>query len=83
MIRAGQPDSIWPIAIYPTGWMEFVFQNLAVRAPFDDVRVRDGLRHKLHLGSEGMAVAHDSFKTNPVSLRKLLERCQSGELELP
>lgn len=28
-------------------------------------------------------MAHDSFKTNPVSLKKLLERCQSGELQLP
>ncbi|MYW05831.1 DUF262 domain-containing protein [Streptomyces sp. SID3343] len=44
--------SIWPLAVYPTyggsGYVEVVFQYLAVRAPFDDPALRSELRTRLN-----------------------------------
>lgn len=48
MLRAGEPDSIWPCVIYPSGYVEIVYQYLATRAPFDDIRLREELRQKLN-----------------------------------
>jgi alkylated DNA nucleotide flippase Atl1 len=46
---AGHPDDqIWPIALYPTGRCEVVFQHMASRAPFDDPRLREELRQRLN-----------------------------------
>lgn len=48
MLRAGQPNSIWPMTLYPTGWAEVVFQHLSTRPPFDDTTLRDELRQRLN-----------------------------------
>lgn len=48
MLRAGQPTSIWPLVLYPTGWVEVVFQHLSTRAPFDDITLRNELREQLN-----------------------------------
>jgi len=48
MLRAGEPDTIWPLTIYPTGHLEVVFQYLSTRAPFDDIQLRDEFRQKLN-----------------------------------
>ena len=48
MLRAGEPDSIWPMTIYPTGHLEVVFQYLSTRAPFDDIELRDEFRRRLN-----------------------------------
>jgi hypothetical protein len=45
---SGHPDgAIWPIAVYPAGKVEVVFQHLANRPPFDDVALREELRERL------------------------------------
>jgi alkylated DNA nucleotide flippase Atl1 len=45
----GHPDrSIWPIALYPSGKAEVVFQYLANRTPFDDLALREELRRRLN-----------------------------------
>jgi hypothetical protein len=48
MLRAAGPDSIWPLAIYPTGQIEVVFQYLSTRSPFDDIQVRNEFRELLN-----------------------------------
>jgi alkylated DNA nucleotide flippase Atl1 len=48
MLRAGEPDSIWPLVIYPTGHLEVVFQYLSIRAPFDEIELRDEFRRRLN-----------------------------------
>lgn len=48
MLRPGEPDSIWPLVLYPTGWVEVVFQYLSTRAPFEDIALRDELRQRLN-----------------------------------
>ncbi|MBM0236528.1 DUF262 domain-containing protein [Micromonospora sp. ATA32] len=40
--------NIWPVAIYPSGKVEVVFQHLSVRTPFDDVTLREELRQRLN-----------------------------------
>lgn len=40
--------TIWPLAIYPTGSVEVVFQHLARRPPFDDLTMRDAFRRRLN-----------------------------------
>jgi alkylated DNA nucleotide flippase Atl1 len=40
--------SIWPVALYPSGKCEVVFQHLARRPPFDDVELRMELRDRLN-----------------------------------
>lgn len=40
--------NIWPAAIYPSGKFEIVFQHLSVRAPFDDVALREEFRQRLN-----------------------------------
>jgi len=47
-LRFEQLDSIWMAVIYPTGFVEIVFQWLAPRPPFDDIRIRDELRQRLN-----------------------------------
>src|SRR5699024_2669114 len=46
--RAPAKGSIWPVAIYPDGSIEVVFQHLATRPPFDDLQLRDELRSRLN-----------------------------------
>lgn len=48
MLRAGQPNSIWPLALYPSGWIEVVFQHLSARPPFDVITTRNELRERLN-----------------------------------
>lgn len=48
MLRPDTPEAIWPVALYPSGTVEFVFQYLAVRPPFDDPDVRERYRHFLN-----------------------------------
>ena len=40
--------SIWPLALYPAGKAEVVFQHIAVRTPFDDITMRDEFRKRLN-----------------------------------
>jgi alkylated DNA nucleotide flippase Atl1 len=40
--------SIWPVALYPTGKCEVVFQHLVTRAPFDDLELRAEFRQRLN-----------------------------------
>jgi len=45
------PDTashIWPIAMYPNGYCEVVFQYLKTRPPFDDPDLREELRARLN-----------------------------------
>jgi alkylated DNA nucleotide flippase Atl1 len=45
----GHPaGSIWPLAIYPYGRAEVVFQHLAARPPFDESTMREELRSRLN-----------------------------------
>ncbi len=37
----------WPFTIYPTGKVEVVFQYMAARSPFDDIRLRQEFRERL------------------------------------
>lgn len=50
MVRPlGHPaGNIWPLAIYPYGKAEAVFQHLATRAPFDELTLREELRDRLN-----------------------------------
>lgn len=41
-------DSIWPLALYPSGRAEATFQYLKVRPPFDDVHLRQELMARLN-----------------------------------
>lgn len=43
------PDrSVWPVAVYPSGKCEVVFQHMANRKPFDDPGLREELRQRLN-----------------------------------
>lgn len=45
----GHPaGNIWPLAIYPYGKAEAVFQHLATRPPFDELTLREELRDLLN-----------------------------------
>ncbi len=45
----GQANTtIWPLTLYPSGRCEVVFQHLARRPPFDDIRLREELRQRLN-----------------------------------
>lgn len=46
--RAPAKGSIWPVAIYPDGYIEVVFQYLATRPPFDVLQNRDELRSRFN-----------------------------------
>lgn len=43
-----QPRSIWPVALYPSGRVEVVFQYLRTRPPFDQPALREELRRRLN-----------------------------------
>ncbi|RDI20201.1 DUF262 domain-containing protein [Lentzea flaviverrucosa] len=43
-----QGGNIWPFAIYPSGRVEVVFQHMLGRPPFDQVVLREELRHRLN-----------------------------------
>jgi alkylated DNA nucleotide flippase Atl1 len=40
--------NIWPVAIYPSGKCEVVFQHLRSRPPFDDLARREELRQRMN-----------------------------------
>lgn len=46
--RAPAKRSIWPVAIYPDGFIEVVFQYLSTRPPFDEIQKREELRSRLN-----------------------------------
>lgn len=48
VLRSPTRGSIWPVAIYPDGFIEVVFQHLATRPPFDVLQKRDELRTRLN-----------------------------------
>jgi alkylated DNA nucleotide flippase Atl1 len=48
MARETPPGALWPVAFYPTGKCEVVFQYLAVRPPFDDIELRREFRNRLN-----------------------------------
>lgn len=44
--RPVRDGGVWPAASYPSGKVEVVFPHLRVRAPFDDVALRDEFRRR-------------------------------------
>ncbi len=46
--KAHPDGNIWPVALYPLGRCEVVFQHLAIRPPFDDIQMREELRERLN-----------------------------------
>lgn len=46
--RAPDKGWIWPVVIYPDGFIEVVFQYLVTRPPFDVLQKRDELRTRLN-----------------------------------
>lgn len=64
MLRPGRPDAIWPMALYPNGSVEVVFQHLAVRAPFDDISLREGFRQRLN-EVKGVDIASSKLALRP------------------
>ncbi len=73
MLRAGQPNSIWPLVLYPTGWFEVVFQYLATRMPFDDIALRDEFRQRLNR-LDGVEIPSSKLALRPNSLTEVLTR---------
>lgn len=60
----GAASHIWPLVIYSYGSVEVVFQWLASRPPFDDVRMRDELRNRLNR-ARGVAIEDSKLKVRP------------------
>lgn len=49
IIRPAPNESIWPISIYPDGFIEVVFQYLSARPPFDLLSQREELRRRVNV----------------------------------
>lgn len=60
----GSASHVWPMVIYSYGSIEVVFQWLASRPPFDDVRMRDELRNRLNR-ARGVAIEDSKLKVRP------------------
>lgn len=65
--RAPAKGNIWPVAIYPDGYIEVVFQYLATRPPFDVLQKRDELRSRLN------RIAGVDIPTSKLALRPSLK----------
>jgi alkylated DNA nucleotide flippase Atl1 len=57
-------QSIWPLAIYPSGRCEVVFQHLAHRKPFDDLPLREEMRQRFNK-VPGVALAGAKLQLRP------------------
>ncbi|MCX6503502.1 MAG: DUF262 domain-containing protein [Microbacterium sp.] len=60
----GSASHIWPLVIYSYGSVEVVFQWLASRPPFDDIRMRDELRNRLNR-ARGVAIEDSKLRVRP------------------
>jgi alkylated DNA nucleotide flippase Atl1 len=60
----GSASHIWPLVIYSYGSVEVVFQWLAGRPPFDDVRLRSEFRIRLNR-ARGVAIEDSKLKVRP------------------
>lgn len=60
----GSATHVWPLVVYSYGSVEVVFQWLASRPPFDDVRMRDELRNRLNR-ARGVAIEDSKLKVRP------------------
>lgn len=60
----GSATHVWPLVIYSYGSIEVVFQWLASRPPFDDVRMRDELRNRLNR-ARGVAIEDSKLNVRP------------------
>lgn len=56
--------SIWPVAIYPNGKVEVVFQHLSARAPFTDIALRKEFMHRLN-EAEGVSIPDVKINLRP------------------
>jgi alkylated DNA nucleotide flippase Atl1 len=64
MMAQSGTTRIWPVAIYPSGKVEVVFQYLADRAPFDDLALRHQLREGLN-EIEGVNLSASRIQLRP------------------
>jgi hypothetical protein len=66
MLDRGERGPVWPVNLYPAGkgTVEVQFQHLAVRAPFDDVALREVLRERLN-GLDGVEIPADRLERRP------------------
>lgn len=66
MARLGSDvqGSIWPVAIYPSGKVEVVFQHIAVRAPFGDIALRKEFMRRLN-EAEGVELPDVKINLRP------------------
>ena len=60
----GSASHVWPLVIYSYGSVEVVFQWLASRPPFDDVRMRNEFRRRLNQ-ARGVAIDDSKLKVRP------------------
>ncbi|MBD8024863.1 DUF262 domain-containing protein [Microbacterium sp. Sa1CUA4] len=60
----GSASHIWPLVIYSYGSVEVVFQWLASRPPFDDIRMREEFRRRLNR-ARGVAIEDSKLKVRP------------------
>ncbi|ANN15064.1 hypothetical protein SD37_04900 [Amycolatopsis orientalis] len=56
--------NIWPATLYPSGKFEVVFQHLRIRAPFDQLALRDELRQRLNQ-APGVSIAAAKIGLRP------------------
>ena len=68
--------SIWPLAIYPNGKVEVVFQHIAVRAPFGDIALRKEFMHRLN-EAEGVDLPDVKINLRPGFPLRLLSNAAS------
>lgn len=73
MLRAGQPNPIWPMVLYPSGGLEVVFQYLATRSPFDDIALREELRQRLNR-IDGIEIPSSKLALRPNFPAEILTR---------
>jgi alkylated DNA nucleotide flippase Atl1 len=71
--RDDEPGAaIWPVAVYPSGRCEVVFQYLRTRAPFDDTAAREELRQRLNK-VPGIELAEAKLELRPSFALDLLK----------
>jgi alkylated DNA nucleotide flippase Atl1 len=63
-LRGDALGSIWPIAIYPNGKAEVVFQHMSVRLPFSDIKLRKEFMQMLNQ-ADGVALPEAKINLRP------------------
>lgn len=78
MLTKSGGRQIWPLIIYPDGYVELVLQYLASRPPFDDENLRLELLRRVN-NLEGLSISEDRINKRPNIKFDLLSR--HGNLE--